>query len=146
MSLLLYFSTFTLKCKLNEDFQALVLWQDGTMSDERTVSVDPYDNIDEYEVWPGDRVSYLPSEDHVVCEGKPLVRLGKVGIVQSVHPSKRTANVRWFLPCQLVMNEDTEASYNGGASGIMNAVSVYCPAACFMVFSSGSSHTRVVER
>ena len=127
-------------------FQAMILWQDGTISDERTVSVDPYDNVDEYEVWPGDRVSYVPSEDQFVCEGKPMVRLCMVGIVQSVHSSKRTANVRWFLPCQLVINEDSEAPNKGVASAILNAVSVYSPFACFTISSSGSSHTHDVER
>ena len=102
--------------------------------------------MDEFDVWPGDIVSYVPSEDQTVCEGKPMVRLCKLGVVQSVLSSKRTANVRWFLPCQLVMNEDTEGRYKGGASGIMNAVSLYCPVACFMIFSSGSSHIRVDDR
>ena len=125
--------------------QALILWQDGTMSDERAVSVDPYDNVDDYEVWPGDRVSYVPSEDQFVCNGKPLVRLRKVGIVQSVHSSKRTANVRWFLPCQLVINEGTETLKKGVASAILNTVSEILQFAQFVISSNRSSHTRNVE-
>ena len=132
-----------LKCELSEFlFQALILWQDGTVSDERTVSVDPYDNVDEYEVWPGDRVSFVPSEDQFVHEGRPMVRLKKVGIVQSVHSSKRTANIRWFLPCQLAIHEDLETPNKAVASAVLNAVSVYPSLASHMISSSGSSHTR----
>lgn len=124
-------------------FQAMILWQDGTTSDERTVSFDPYDNVDDYDVWPGDRVSYLPSEGHLECNGRPFVHLSKVGIVQSVHSSKRTANVRWFLPCHLVI-DDTPIKPMTVA--LFPAVSVYSPYACFIVPSIGPSHTRDVER
>lgn len=93
------------------------------MSDERTISVDPYENLDEYDVWPGDRVSYIPSEDQVVRDNKPFVCLNKVGIVQNVHSSKRTANIRWFLPCHIVINEAEFLKDRDVVDGSMNIVS-----------------------
>ena len=86
-----------LELKLTEGlFQVLVQWQDATISEEKATSLGPCENADDHDVWPGDRVSYISEQEKIGSDDNPLLRLNKIGVVQCVHPSRRTAHVRWY--------------------------------------------------
>ena len=74
-----------------------VRWQDGTISDEKATSLISYDNIDDHDAWPGEKVSYRPDEEVLLVEGmKTYRRTRKVGVVQTIDSKDRMARVRWY--------------------------------------------------
>ena len=75
--------------------QVLVEWQNGNTSSEDSTSLDSYLDPDDHDVWPGDKVSLLESEEHLNDNGLDYVRIYKIGVVQSVS-EERIARVRWY--------------------------------------------------
>ncbi|BFZ55041.1 hypothetical protein PYCC9005_002079 [Savitreella phatthalungensis] len=63
------------------DQEMKVHWQDGSYSRHISTDLVPYVNIDEFDVWPADPVEHKMS--------------GRRGVVQSVSPADRIANIRW---------------------------------------------------
>lgn len=79
---------------------ALVRWQDCTVTEEISTGLYPYLNPDGHDVWPGDKVSYIPDEVHLkdshTGSSTGTTRLKKVGVVQYVDAVERIASVGWF--------------------------------------------------
>ena len=71
-----------------------VQWQDGTLTEEDSTFLVPYNNIDDQDVWPGVIVSLKAEEQ--INEGSWTFKCGKLGIVQSVDAVERTAKIRWY--------------------------------------------------
>ena len=86
-----------------------VRWQDCSISEEDSTQVFPYLNPDENDVWPGEKVSFIPDEEKLGKE-VPIIRLHKVGVVQSVDARERIACVRWFEGTDIDIDEEEKAS------------------------------------
>ena len=84
---------------------AMVRWQDCTVTVEKAINIKPYLNPDEHDVWPGDKVSYIPEEAPVDDNTPGAIRIRKVGVVQRVDAAGRIATVRWFKNTDIVVNE-----------------------------------------
>ena len=82
--------------------KVLVRWQDCSTSEEFSNSLLPTQNVDEYDVWPGDKVSLKADEQTTAAwqtsqGATPGVLLARtIGVVQSVNAAERLAKVRWF--------------------------------------------------
>ena len=74
--------------------KVVVKWQDSTVTGEDSVSLVPYNNVDEQEVWPGDYVSLQAEEE--VNKDADTITCRKMGVVQSTEATERVAKVRWF--------------------------------------------------
>ena len=82
-----------------------VHWQDLSISQEDAVSVVPYLNIDDHDVWPGEIVILKGTEEVKRSTGpmatdndifEELAVPKQVGVVQRTNPVERVAHVRWF--------------------------------------------------
>ncbi|KAL8822966.1 MAG: hypothetical protein Q9191_006313 [Dirinaria sp. TL-2023a] len=71
-----------------------VQWQDGSLTEEDSTFLVPYNNVDDQDVWPGEIVSLKAEEQS--SEGSWLLTCRKLGIIQSVNALERIAKVRWF--------------------------------------------------
>ncbi|SLM38061.1 Ubiquitin-conjugating enzyme/RWD-like [Lasallia pustulata] len=82
-----------------------VQWQDLSTSQEEAMSVVPYLNVDDHDVWPGEIVVLKETEeiqrppgwietDNDVFEEVAVPK--QVGVVQRTDPGERVAHVRWF--------------------------------------------------
>ena len=88
--------------------QVNVHWQDGTLTEEDSTFLVPYNNVDEQEVWPGDVVSFKANEQ-INLDSSTSTYL-KLGIVQSADAGERTAKIRWFkhgLAAAPIVGKDT---------------------------------------
>ena len=83
----------------------MVRWQDCTVTVEKAIDMKPYLNPDEHDVWPGDKVSYIPEEISVDHYAPEAIRICRLGVVQRVDAVGRIASVRWFKDTDIVMNE-----------------------------------------
>lgn len=86
-----------------------VRWQDCSVTVEDSSQIFPYLNADENDVWPGDKVSFLPDEEKLGA-GVPIIRLHKVGVVQSVDARERIACIRWYEGTEIDIDEEEKAS------------------------------------
>lgn len=86
-----------------------VQWQDCSVTEEESAQLFPYLNTDENDVWPGQKVSFLPDEEKL-GDDVPIIRLHKVGVVQSVDARERIARVRWFEGTEIDVDEEEKAS------------------------------------
>ena len=86
-----------------------VRWQDCSITEEDSVQLFPYLNPDENDVWPGEKVSFIPDEEKL-GDQVPIIRLHKVGVVQSVDARERIARVRWFQGTDIDIDEEEKAS------------------------------------
>ena len=84
---------------------AMVQWQDCNVSIENAIDLKPYLNPDEHDVWPGDKVSYIPGEVQPDDSTSGAIRISKVGVIQRVAAASRIANVRWFNNAGIEMDE-----------------------------------------
>lgn len=85
-----------------------VQWQDCSVTEEESAQLFPYLNTDENDVWPGEKVSFLPDEEKL-GDDVPIIRLHKVGVVQSVDARERIACVRWFEGTEIDIDEEEKA-------------------------------------
>ena len=72
-----------------------VQWQDHTVTEEDSISLVPYMNVDDQDVWPGDYVSLQAAEE--INKDADTIICHKMGVVQSVNAAERFAQVRWFV-------------------------------------------------
>ena len=86
-----------------------VRWQDCSVTEECSSQLFPYLNPDENDVWPGEKVSFLPDEEKL-GDGVPIIRLHKVGVVQSVDARERIARIRWYEGTEIDVDEEEKAS------------------------------------
>lgn len=89
--------------------KVMVQWQDCSITEEESAQLFPYLNTDENDVWPGQKVSFLPDEEKL-GDDVPIIRLHKVGVVQSVDARERIARVRWFEGTEIDVDEEEKAS------------------------------------
>ncbi|KAL8910696.1 MAG: hypothetical protein Q9171_004031 [Xanthocarpia ochracea] len=74
-----------------------VQWQDNSISDELSSGICSYNEVDHYDVWPGEIVS-LKGPEAVQQDSafEKMLRTRSVGVVQSVNAVERIASIRWF--------------------------------------------------
>ena len=89
--------------------KVMVRWQDCSITQEDSTQLFPYLVPDENDVWPGERVSFLPDEEKL-CDEFPIIRLHKIGVVQSVDAQERVARVRWFEGTEIDIDEEEKVS------------------------------------
>ena len=89
--------------------KAMIRWQDCSITEEDSTQIFHYTNPDENDVWPGEKVSHIPDEEKLGDE-VPILRLHKVGVVQSVDARERIARVRWFEGTEIDVDEEEKAS------------------------------------
>ena len=89
--------------------KVMILWQDCSITEEDSTHLFPYSNPDEHDVWPGEIVSFIPDEEKLGAEA-PIIRLHKVGVVQSVDARERIARIRWFEGTEVDIDEEAKAS------------------------------------
>lgn len=105
-----------------------VQWQDGSIATLPSVSLVPYDNVDDHDVWPGMLVSLKAEEvenkdaDVTICQ--------KIGVVQTADAAERVARIRWFAdPIATIPRWDPYESVSptkfGPISDDVNEVSFY---------------------
>ncbi|KAG8528240.1 uncharacterized protein KY384_007157 [Bacidia gigantensis] len=108
----------------------MVQWQDGSISEEAATSLDHYENSDDHDVWPGDKVSFQPDEKRQVDGSSELIITSKVGVVQSVDAESRIAQVHWYekpnvtLEAQHAFSPEPMSEF-GTMSENMSDVSLY---------------------
>jgi len=109
--------------------KVIVRWQDFSMTEEDSVQLYPYLNPDEHDVWPGDKVSLKAEEEALGGDSARSVRAHKVGVVQTVDPLGRMAQVRWFQDAKIDMEEERSwqihGSYYGQLGDESTEVSLY---------------------
>ena len=89
--------------------KATIRWQDCSITEEVSTQIFPYSNPDVNDVWPGEKVSHIPDEEKLGDE-VPILRLHKVGVVQSVDARERIARVRWFEGTEMDVDEEEKAA------------------------------------
>ena len=89
--------------------KVMIRWQDYSITEEDSTDLFPYSNPDEHDVWPGEIVSFIPDEEKLGAEA-PIIRLHKVGVVQSVDARERIARIRWFEGTEVDIDEEEKAS------------------------------------
>lgn len=89
--------------------KAKVCWQNCSITEEDSAELFPYLNPDENDVWPGEKISFVPDEEKL-GDDVPIIRLHKVGVVQSVDARERIARVRWFEGTEIDIDEEEKAS------------------------------------
>lgn len=95
-----------------------IQWQDGSVSEELARDLLPYLNVDDDDVWPGEILSMKSAE---IADSEGLLRLIKVGVVQTVDAQERTAQVRWFTnPSVSVFKECTSILFPGADLGSLS--------------------------
>ena len=81
----------------------VIEWQNGIRTLESACDLEPYQDIDDHDVWPGDKISHQEYEQAFSEDGTDFIRMKKIGVVQSVS-KERTARVRWFEVSPLSSN------------------------------------------
>ena len=77
--------------------RVLVQWQDATISEDAAVCLTSYQNPDEHESWPMEKVSLACQEERFLSEDSiELNRTSKIGVVLSVDSKERMAHVKWY--------------------------------------------------
>ncbi len=94
--------------------KCLVQWQDSSITEEASVDLSWYINLDDHDVWPGDHVSLTSAEEHCVLDGVPVIRTRNLGVVQFVDAGERVAQVRWFENPYLVIGGEDQACFAKG--------------------------------
>ena len=73
----------------------VIEWQNGSRTLESACILEPYQDPDDHDVWPGDKISNQEYERPFSEYGTDFIRMNRIGVVQSVS-KERTACVRWF--------------------------------------------------
>ena len=77
--------------------KVMVQWQDGAVTEEDSISVVPYLNVDDHDLWLGEIVSLKDAEETTTgAESDGSIHARKVGVVQRTDSFERIAEVRWF--------------------------------------------------
>lgn len=107
-----------------------VHWQDLSTTQEHAISVIPYLNVDDHDVWPGEIVVLKESEeiqrppgwietDNDVFEEMAVPK--QVGVVQRTDPGERVAYVRWFSNPEVeILGETRSVLMPGSVLGVLS--------------------------
>jgi ubiquitin-conjugating enzyme E2 O len=102
-----------------------IQWQSGVTTELLATELIPYLNADEHDIWVGEMCSLKSAEE----KQGDLVRLGQIGVVQSVDARERTAKIRWFEGSEVRVFEEhpvmEAGSKLGTLSDVEEEVSVY---------------------
>lgn len=90
--------------------KAMIRWQDRTITEVESIELYPYLNVDEHDVWPGEKISFKPDEEQLSESSPSAVRVHKAGVVQSVDAVGRIANVRWYEGAQIDIAANDDAT------------------------------------
>lgn len=84
---------------------ARIQWQDASVTEESAVSLIPYVNVDDHDVWPGEIVSFKEDEqkETVDTSGGFTILARRLGVVQSMNARERIAIVRWFANAEAII-------------------------------------------
>lgn len=84
---------------------ARIQWQDASVTEESAVSLIPYINVDDHDVWPGEIVSFKEDEqkESVDPSGGFTILARRIGVVQSTNARERIAIVRWFTSGEAII-------------------------------------------
>ena len=117
-----------------------VHWQDGSKSEEEAKDVVLYLNSDEHEVWPGLVVvdkeggSAFPQNESTT-ENTDVVKLNRIGVVQTTDAHERTATVRWFAgPDVQILSSPEPVLLSGSILGALSQGS--SEVSCFEIAAS----------
>ena len=106
--------------------KTVIQWQDGSRSEEDSVSLVPYLNVDDHDVWPGEIVA-LKSNDLAenlspgdalvsVANGSDFLKPKRIGVVQSTDARERLARVRWFVNPEVGIFDEQKSVLLPGSS------------------------------
>lgn len=103
-----------------------IQWQDGSATALSATEVIPYLNVDEHDLWVGEICSLKLLE----TEANGSIKLGKIGVVQSVNAPERTASIRWYEGSDISVYQHRHSTMeSGGKLGTLtnetSQVSVY---------------------
>lgn len=96
--------------------KVMVRWQDCSTTEEDSTQLFYYMSPDHNEVWPGDKVSCTLKEEKLGDE-VPIIRIHKVGVVQSVNAGERIARIRWFEGTEIDVDEEKVSQYSESRYG-----------------------------
>ena len=96
--------------------KVMVRWQDCSTTEEDSTQLFNYISPDHNETWPGDMVSFIPDEEKLGDE-IPIIRIHKVGVVQSVNAGERIAHIRWFEGTEIDVDEEKVSQYSASRYG-----------------------------
>ena len=96
--------------------KVMVRWQDFSITEEDSTQLFHYMSPDHNDSWPGDKVSFVLDEEKL-GDDVPIIRLHKVGVVQSVNAGERTAYVRWFDGTEIDVDEEKALKYSASRCG-----------------------------
>ncbi|KAL9613995.1 MAG: hypothetical protein Q9167_001475 [Letrouitia subvulpina] len=84
---------------------ARIQWQDSSVTEESAVSLIPYINVDDHDVWPGEIVSLKEDEQKKIVDssGGSTILARRIGVVQSMNARERIAIVRWFTNAEAII-------------------------------------------
>ncbi|KAL8799871.1 MAG: hypothetical protein Q9182_005578 [Xanthomendoza sp. 2 TL-2023] len=87
-----------------------VQWQDSSITEELAFSLCSYNEVDDYDVWPGEIVSLKgPEVVQQDVEYEKMLRTRAIGVVQSVNAVERVARIRWYQGADVtITGEDNE--------------------------------------
>ncbi|KAL8861879.1 MAG: hypothetical protein Q9178_001748 [Gyalolechia marmorata] len=84
-----------------------VQWQDNSISDELSSGICSYNEVDHYDVWPGEIVSLKgPEAVQQDLAFEKMLRTRAVGVVQTVNAVERVASIRWFKASDITITGD----------------------------------------
>ncbi|MCJ1440622.1 MAG: hypothetical protein MMC23_001108 [Stictis urceolatum] len=109
---------------------ASIQWQSGSVTELPSTECIPYLNVDEHDLWIGELCSLKSAEVKEEGEEEGLIRLEKVGVVQSVDARERTVAVRWYESPDVAVFKDqlgilSSGSTLGDLSDVTEIVSMY---------------------
>lgn len=96
--------------------KVMVRWQDFSITEEDSTQLFYYMSPDHNDSWPGEKVSFIPDEEKLGND-VPIIRLHKVGVVQSVNAGERIAHVRWFEGTEIDVDEEKVLKYSASRYG-----------------------------
>ena len=96
--------------------KVMVRWQNFSITEEDSTQLFYYMSPDHNDSWPGEKVSFIPDEEKLGND-VPIIRLHKVGVVQSINAEERIAHVRWFEGTEIDVDEEKVLKYSASRYG-----------------------------
>lgn len=107
--------------------KAMIRWQDCSVTQETSADLVPYLNPDDNEVWPGGKVSFISEEEKLGGDVPDVIRIRKIGVVQSVNAAERIAAVRWYEDAEIDVDGHKSMQFSGSKYGTLGQDPVELP-------------------